>query len=52
MKIILYLDPGSGSILLQLILAGAAAIGIALSAYWKRIRRIFTRKDEQEADQE
>ena len=39
--IILYLDPGSGSFLLQLLIAGIAGIGIAIGASWSRIKRFF-----------
>lgn len=31
-----YLDPGSGSVILQLILGGAAAVGVGAKFYWKR----------------
>ena len=33
-----YLDPGTGSMLLQVILGGFAAIGVALKLYWHRIK--------------
>jgi len=33
-----YLDPGTGSMLLQVILGGVAAVGVALKLYWHRIR--------------
>jgi hypothetical protein len=33
-----YLDPGTGSMLLQVILGGVAAIGVALKLFWHRIR--------------
>lgn len=33
-----YIDPGAGSMLLQLLLAGAAGLLIALKLYWKRIK--------------
>lgn len=33
-----YLDPGTGSMLLQVILGGIAAIGVALKLFWHRIR--------------
>lgn len=32
-----YLDPGTGSMMLQVILGGVAAIGVALKLYWYRI---------------
>ena len=31
-----YLDPGSGSMLLQVLLGGFAAVGVAIRLYWQR----------------
>lgn len=36
-----YLDPGSGSLLLQLLLGGAAAAGIGLKMTWRRVLRVL-----------
>lgn len=36
-----YLDPGSGSMLLQLLLGGAAAAGIGLKMTWRRVLRVL-----------
>ena len=48
-----YLDPGSGSFLLQLLIAGLAAVGIVFASQWRRIKRFFSRKkDADEADDE
>jgi len=33
-----YLDPGTGSMLLQVILGGFAAVGVAIKLYWHKIR--------------
>ncbi|MGE0468869.1 MAG: hypothetical protein AB7L09_24300 [Nitrospira sp.] len=33
-----YIDPGSGSVLLQLILGGIAGIGVVAKLYWDRVR--------------
>jgi hypothetical protein len=33
-----YLDPGTGSMLLQVILGGVAAVGVALKLYWHKLR--------------
>ena len=33
-----YLDPGTGSMLLQVILGGIAAIGVAVKIFWHRIK--------------
>ena len=34
-----YLDPGTGSMLLQVILGGVAAATVALKLYWHRIKQ-------------
>jgi hypothetical protein len=36
-----YLDPGTGSMLLQVILGGVAAVGVALKLFWYRIIRFL-----------
>jgi len=33
-----YLDPGTGSMMLQVILGGIAAVGVALKLYWHKLR--------------
>jgi hypothetical protein len=33
-----YLDPGSGSMLLQVILGGFAALGVAMKLYWHKVK--------------
>lgn len=33
-----YIDPGSGSVLLQLILGGIAGIGVVAKLYWGRAK--------------
>lgn len=40
-----YLDPGSGSMLVQGIIAAVAAMGYALRTYWSRIRQWMGRGD-------
>ena len=46
-----YLDPGSGSMLMQGILASIAVAGVAISGYWSKVRGIasawLTRRREQ-----
>ena len=39
-----YLDPGSGSMLLQILLGGFAAIGVVAKLYWHRASALFRRK--------
>ena len=41
-----YLDPGSGSFLLQLLIAGLLGAGLALRASWGKIKKWFGRGDE------
>ena len=36
-----YLDPGSGSLIIQSIIGGVAAIGITLKLYWHKLRVKF-----------
>ena len=33
-----YLDPGSGSMLVQLLAAGAAGVAVLVKLYWARIK--------------
>jgi hypothetical protein len=40
-----YLDPGTGSILLQAVLAGIAAGITTISLYWKKIKAIFSKSE-------
>lgn len=44
-----YLDAGSGSMILQLLVGGFAAAGVAMKMYWKRIKGIFGRGDDDSA---
>ena len=47
-----YIDPGTGSALIQGIIAGIAAIGVTLKLYWHRIVKFFTRKNAAENEPE
>ena len=38
-----YLDPGTGSILLQGLLAGIATVITTLTFYWRRIKAFFSK---------
>ena len=40
-----YLDPGSGSMFLQLALWGVAALGVIVKLYWHRFLSIFRKRD-------
>ena len=39
-----YLDPGSGSMLLQVLLGGFAGIAVIAKLYWNRVTSLFNRK--------
>jgi len=39
-----YLDPGSGSLIVQVILAFFVGTGFAVKTNWQRAKKIFTRK--------
>lgn len=47
-----YLDPGTGSMLLQVLLGGVAAIGVGLKLYWHKLCAMFGfgRKAEDEGE--
>lgn len=46
-----YLDPGSGSMLLQLLLGGVAAVGVTAKLTWRRlVKKLGIRKDEDADD--
>jgi len=47
-----YLDPGSGSFLIQLLIAALLGAGIALRAYWGKIKGFFGIKSEVDDDAE
>lgn len=39
-----YLDPGTGSMLLQALLGGVAAVGVIARLYWHRLSAVFSDK--------
>ncbi len=41
MKIFAYLDPGSGSMLLQALAGGAAAVAVMGKLYWQRLTKFL-----------
>ena len=40
----LYLDPGSGSILIQIILGAVVGAGVLIRVFWGNIKALFTKK--------
>jgi len=47
-----YLDPGSGSFLIQLLIAALLGAGIALRASWSKVKKLFGIKSEVNEDAE
>jgi len=45
-----YLDPGSGSFLVQLLIAGLVGAGFIIKAYWKKIKGLFNRSASKKED--
>ena len=39
-----YIDPGSGSLIFQVIVGGAMAVGLAVKVFWRRIVTLFSRR--------
>jgi len=49
--VLAYLDPGSGSMILQIIAGGVAAVAVAAKLYWNKLLRFFhIKKDEPETE--
>jgi hypothetical protein len=50
MTVLAYLDPGSGSMILQILAGGLAAVAVTAKLYWGRLMKFLRiRKDEPEA---
>jgi hypothetical protein len=48
-----YLDPGTGSMLVQLVVGGVAAAAVTAKFYWRRLLRLLRiRKADPESDRE
>jgi hypothetical protein len=43
MIVLAYLDAGTGSIIIQTIVGGLAAIGVVSRVYWSKIKNFFRR---------
>ena len=41
-----YLDPGSGSFIFQMVVAGLLSAGVALKLYWTKVKRLFSSSSE------
>ena len=48
-QVFAYLDPGSGSLIVQLLVGGVAAVGVSLKLYWQRVLSfLHIRRDDEE----
>ena len=51
MAVLAYLDPGSGSMILQILAGGLAAVAVTARLYWNRILKFLRiRKDDEVID--
>lgn len=48
--VLAYIDPGTGSVLIQGIIAAVAAVGVTVKLYWHRLIGLFRRKTGEDAD--
>ena len=52
MDLLAYLDPGSGSMILQILAGGVAAVAVTARLYWNRILKFLRiRKDDDVAEE-
>jgi hypothetical protein len=50
-SIFAYLDPGSGSVILQAILGGFAAVAVTFKLWWSKVTGLFKRGGDDEKPQ-
>lgn len=48
LPVLAYLDPGTGSLIIQSLLAAIAAAFVALNHYWDKVKSMFKRKQHDE----
>ncbi len=42
--ILAYLDPGTGSVILQVILASLLAVAVAFRVFWRKLKGVFRKE--------
>ena len=47
-----YIDPGTGSILLQALLGGLAAAGASIAIYWNKLKNLIFKKKKNDLENE
>jgi hypothetical protein len=50
LNLVAYLDAGSGSMIVQILVGGLAAAGVALKIYWRRLLRFLRIRKPDEAE--
>lgn len=45
-----YVDPGTGSLVIQTLVAGAMVAGLVVKTNWRRLRRVLTRHGRHRGD--
>jgi hypothetical protein len=50
LNLVAYLDAGTGSMLVQILVGGLAAAGVALKIYWRRLLRFLRIRKPDEAE--
>ena len=48
----MYLDPGSGSFIIQLLIGAGAGILVTVGVFWERIKGFFGRSSEADLDED
>lgn len=48
LRVTAYLDPGSGSFLIQLLIGALVGAGFIIKAYWRKIKGLFNRSSSAE----
>ena len=47
-----YIDPATGTIILQALIGGIVAAGAAISLYWRKLKSFFSKKKKDEKNPE
>jgi hypothetical protein len=50
LSLLSYLDPGSGSMILQMLAGGTAAVAVTAKLYWRRVLKFLRIRKEDEQD--
>lgn len=48
----MYLDPGTGSVVVQVLLAALLGLGVFFKLFWRKIISIFRKKDDTATNEE